>query len=411
MHFLPRHLGAKILSAREYFKVILLLGARQTGKSTLLKHILPEAKTVVFDPVQDLYDARKDPDQFLDLFPGPVILDEVQFAPELLAALKRRVDRSEKMGQYFLTGSQNFSVLSSVSESMAGRVALFHLNPFTPLEMVGLGEQNGWLDGYLKDPHEFVRSSHATIPRLGPLHEFLFRGTYPRATALPLSQLEPFFLSYVQTYVERDVRLIENIDNLTLFGTFMRLAATMTAQEINQSHLGRELNLAPQTARKWLNLLLYSFQWIEVEPYHANTTKRLTDKRKGYFKDSGLACHLMRIHSPEALVTSLKMGPLFESWVVNYIQEQFAFTPVANCYHFRSHGGAELDLILERDGALYPIEIKCKSRPTKSDTSSIQSFRQTFPAAEIMPGLVIHAGEETYPLDSDTLALSWKAMT
>jgi predicted AAA+ superfamily ATPase len=294
---------------------------------------------------------------------------------------------------------------------MAGRVAIFHLNPFTPLEMVGMGEQSGWLANYLKDPQAFLHTSHANIPRLPVLSEFLFRGTYPRATILPLAQLEPFFLSYIQTYVERDVRLIENIDNLTLFGTFMRLAATMTAQEINQSHLGREMGVAPQTARKWLNLLLYTYQWIEVEPYHSNTTKRLTDKRKGYFKDTGLACHLMRIHSPEALVTSLKMGLLFESWVINYIQEQFALTPMANCYHFRSHGGAEVDLILERDGALYPIEIKCKSRPTKSDASSIHSFRETFPKMKIMPGLVIHAGEETYPLDQGTLALSWKALS
>lgn len=410
MQFLPRHLGAKILSAAEHFKVILLLGARQTGKSTLLKHLLPHAQMVVFDPIQDLYNARKDPDQFLELFPTPLILDEVQFAPELLSALKRKVDQSDEMGQYFLTGSQNFSVLKSVSESMAGRVAIFHLNPFTPLELVGMGEQKGWLDAYLKDPHTFIQAPHATIPRLSPLSEFLFRGTYPRATILPLTQLEPFFLSYVQTYVERDVRLIENIDNLTLFGTFMRMAATSTAQEINQSHLGRELNIAPQTARKWLNLLLYTYQWIEIEPYHANTTKRLTDKRKGYFKDSGLACHLMRIHSPEALVTSLKMGPLFEGWVVNYIQEQFAQTHTANCYHFRSHGGAELDLILERDGALYPIEIKCKSKPTAGDLSSINSFRATYPKSKIMPGLVIHAGEESYPLDKNTLALSWKAL-
>lgn len=410
MHFLPRHLTARIASAAKHFKVILLLGARQTGKSTLLRHLLPDAKMVVFDPIQDLYEARKDPDRFLSLFHSPLILDEVQFAPELLASIKRHVDMNESMGQYYLTGSQNFSVLKLAAESMAGRVAIFHLNPFTHLEMVGMGQSSSWLDAYLEDAHAFVRSSRESIPSLPRLNEFLFRGTYPRATKIPLKELETFFLSYIQTYVERDVRLIENISNLTQFGDFLRLAATMTAQEINASHLGRELGLSSQTARKWLNLLLYTYQWIEVMPYHGNAIKRLSDKKKGYFKDTGLACHLMRIHSPEALVTSMKMGALFETWVVNMIQSLFSTTASANMYQWRAHGGAELDLLLERDGMFFPIEIKCKAHPNRSDVSSIVSFRKTYPNLKVMPGLVIHAGDDTYPLDSETLALSWKSL-
>lgn len=409
MKFLPRHLGNRILSAAQHFKVILLLGARQTGKSTLLRHLLPKARMIVFDPIQDLYEARKDPDRFLSLFPPPLILDEVQFAPELLAALKRRVDQSEEMGQYFLTGSQNFSLLKSMNESLAGRVALFHLNPFTPLETMGLGKEKGWLDSYLIDPHEFIKSDRGIIPDLPPLNEVLFRGGYPRATTLPLDEIETFFLSYIQTYVERDVRLMENINDLQKFGDFLRLCSTLTAQEINSSHLGRELGLSPQTARKWLNLLIATYQWSEVIPYHGNSTKRLSDKRKGYVKDTGIASHLLRIHSPEALVTSMKMGFLFESWVINTIQSLFATTPEATLYHWRSHGGAELDLLLERDGRFFPIEIKCKARPTLADLSSMTAFRKTYPKLNIMPGVVIHAGEESYPIDKNALALSWKS--
>ena len=410
MPFLPRHLGQKMLEAAQHFKAILLLGARQTGKSTLLKHLLPHAKIVVFDPVQDIYDARSDPDKFLDLFPPPLILDEVQFAPELLGALKRRLDETSHMGQYYLTGSQNFSVLKTIAESMAGRIGIFHLNPFTPLEMANLGEKRGWLYDYLADPETFIKTPRTQIPGLPSLNEFLFRGTYPKATELPLHQLETFFLSYIQTYVERDVRLIENIENIKLFGDFLRLSAQATAQEINASHLGREIGISPQTARKWLNLLQYTYQWVEILPYHNNTAKRLSEKRKGYFKDTGIACHLMRIHSPETLVTSLKMGSLFETWVVNYILEQFAFTPIAECYHWRAHGGREVDLILERDGKLYPIEVKYKSRPNQSDVSGIQTLRETYPDKRIQAGLVIHGGEETFPIDSQTLALSWKAL-
>jgi len=410
MKFLPRHLGQRLLTSAQYFKVILLLGARQTGKSTLLRHLLPDVKMITFDPIQDLYEARKDPDRFLDLFPAPLILDEVQFVPELLNAIKRRVDKTDQMGQYYLTGSQNFSVLSGISESMAGRVAVFHLDPLTPLEMCGLGEQQGWIGDYLASPDRFIRSEHAVLPDLPPISEFLFKGTYPRTTQLPLSEMENFFLSYIQTYVERDVRLIENIENLTLFGDFLRLSANLSAQEINASHLGRELGISPQTARKWLNLLLHTYQWIEVSPYHNNTIKRLSDKRKGYMKDSGIACHLMRIHSPESVVTSMKMGALFEGWVVNSIQEQFASVPKANCYHWRAHSGAEVDLILERDGCLYPIEIKARSHPTRSDASGLRAFRKTYPHLKVMPGLVIHAGNESYLLDEETLAFSWKGI-
>lgn len=410
MQFLARHLGERILSASKHFKVLLLLGARQTGKSTLLRHLFPKVKMIVFDPIQDLYQARKDPDQFLDLFPPPLILDEVQFVPELLSAIKRRVDQQEEMGRYYLTGSQNFSVLREVAESMAGRVAVLHLDPFTPLEIANLGSSKGWLYRYLQEPERFIKTSHSVIPDMPPLSEFLFRGTYPRATQLPLSELETFFQSYVQTYVERDVRLIEDIRELTLFGDFLRLSAVSTAQEINASHLGRELGISGQTARKWLNLLMYTYQWIELQPYHGNAIKRLSEKRKGYFKDTGLACHLMRIQSPEALVTSMKMGALFETWAVNYVQQQFAFTPTANCYHWRSHGGAEVDLIIERDGVFYPIEIKAKSRPTSADSSSIRAFKETYPKLKIAPGLILHAGEETFPIDRETLALSWKAL-
>jgi len=407
MHYLTRKIEDKILSAAKHFKVILLLGARQTGKSTLLKNLLPHAKMITFDPIQDILDVRKDPDLFLHLFPPPLILDEVQFAPELLASLKRKVDQSDQMGGYFLTGSQNFSVLNSIAESLAGRVAIFHLDPFTPLEMLGCGRQSGWVLDYLKDPEGFVCKERPIATALSSLPEFLFKGGYPRATKLPLEQLEVFFLSYIQTYIERDVRLIEHIEDLRLFGDFLRLAATSTAQEINASQLGRELSLSSQTARKWLNLLLYTYQWVELPPYHGNAIKRLSGKRKGFFKDTGMACHLMRLCSPESLVSSLKMGPLFETWAVSHILQE---ATGANSYHWRSHGGAEVDLILEQDGRLFPIEIKSKSRPGKADISGIKAFKETYPKAQIAPAIVLHAGEESYPIDRETLALSWKAL-
>lgn len=409
MRYYPRHLESQILESANYFKAILLLGARQVGKSTLLTHLFPEIKTFVFDPIQDLYNARRDPDLFLESFPAPLILDEVQYAPELLAALKRKMDKSEAKGQYFLTGSQNFSVLKTISESMAGRVAIFHLDNFTLQEILGEGKNVGWLPSYLEEPETFFRERKKVPSTFPPLVDFLFRGTFPATLDLPTPQISRYFRSYLQTYVDRDVRTQEDIRQLMEFDRFLGISATLTAQEINASQLGREIGISPHTARRWLDLLATSYQWFELLPYHGNTIKRISGKKKGYFKDSGFACYLQKIESTDSLAVNPRLGAIFETWAVNYICQQFATLSVPpNVYHWRTTSGAEVDLILERDGKLYPIEIKCKSHLSKSDLRGLEAFRETYENnVKVMPGLLIYAGAECYKLDSYTLAIPW----
>lgn len=410
MRYLPRLLEKQILESAKHFKAILLLGARQVGKSTLLSHLFPDVKSIVFDPVQDIYNARQDPEFFLNSFPTPLILDEVQYVPELLASLKRKIDKNDAKGQYFLTGSQNFSMLRNIAESMAGRVAIFHLENFTPQEILGLGTKEGWVPSYLEMPDSFFLN-RKTIPiaaNFPPLVEFLFRGTFPGTCTLPTSQIPRYFNSYVQTYIERDVRVQEDIRQLTEFSRFLGLSAALTAQEINTSQLGREIGITPQTARRWLDLLSFTYQWFEILPYHGNTIKRISGKKKGYFKDSGFACYLQRIESPNGLLVHPKLGAIFETWVINTIHQQFATLEVPPMtYHWRSSGGAEVDLILERNGKLYPIEIKCKTNLTKGDLSGMVAFRNTYKEDLIMPGLIIYAGSEPYKLDINTLAIPW----
>lgn len=408
MQYHTRHLEAQLLESSKYFKAILLLGARQVGKSTLLSHLFPNIKTFVFDPVQDIYGARQDPELFLESFPAPLILDEVQYVPELLAALKRKMDRSDAKGQYYLTGSQNLSMLKSIAESMAGRVGIFHLDDFTTQEMVGLGGEPGWLPNYLEDPQSFYKG-RKTIPQpFFSLVEFLFRGTFPATLELPTSQIPRYFRSYLQTYIDRDVRVQEDIRQLAEFDKFLGLSATLTAQEINSSQTGREIGISPHTARRWLDLLSFTYQWLELLPYHGNTIKRLTGKKKGYFKDTGFACYLQKIDSVDGLAINPKLGALFETWAVNFIHQQFATLSVPpNSYHWRTAGGAEVDLILERNGKLYPIEMKCKTRLTKADLSGLNAFYETYPTSEVMPGLVMYAGEEVYKLNDRTLAIPW----
>lgn len=408
MDYHSRHLEKQILESSKYFKAILLLGARQVGKSTLLSHLFPHIKTIVFDPIQDLYRAREDPEFFLQSFPPPLILDEVQYVPELLASLKRKMDLSEAKGQYFLTSSQNFSVLRTVAESMAGRVAIFHLDNFSPQEIIGRGNDEGWVPKYLENPKNFYEKRERLPSSFPPLIEFLFRGTFPATLDFPLSQIPRYFRSYLETYIDRDIRIQEDIRHIIEFDRFLGIIASLTGQEINASHLGREIGISPHTARRWVNLLSFTYQWLELFPYHGNAIKRVSGKKKGYFKDTGFACYLQKIESPESLAINPKLGAIFETWAVNYIHQQFAtLTVPPNAYHWRTSGGAEVDLILERNGTLYPIEIKCKTNLTKSDLSGLKAFRQTYTQKEIAPSLIIYAGSEIFKLDENTVAIPW----
>jgi predicted AAA+ superfamily ATPase len=410
MEYRPRHAEEKLRRLAEHFKVVLVTGARQVGKTTLLRRVFPALKSVVFDPAIDRYDARRDPDLFLDNFPSPIILDEVQYAPELLAAIKRRVDENDRPGQYLLTGSQNLGVLRAVGESLAGRIGMLHLDGMTPHEIAGLGDRPGWLGAYLDAPEELPRRFKGTASPDASLTRTLWRGFLPGMLDKPDDVAPDFFSAYVATYVERDVRVLEDIRGASAFGRFLGLTAAHTAQEINASEYGRELEVTPATARRWLDLLTQSYQWLELPPYHGRAVKRLTGRRKGHLRDSGIACWLQRLSSPDALAASPLLGPLFETAAVNAIQRQFgtlATPPLA--YHWRTGGGGEVDLVLERDGKLYPIEVKCRSYVARADTRGLRAFRDTYAGAKVMPGLILYAGGECRALDERTIALPWNA--
>lgn len=410
MRYRPRHAERRLRLLADHFKVVLVTGARQVGKSTLLAHALPDVKTVVFDPVQDIYGARTDPDFFLDSFPPPAVLDEIQYAPELLAALKRRVDRVDAPGQYFLSGSQHLGVLRSVSESMAGRVGILRLEAMTVDEMLGRGGEAGWLGPYLDDPLSLLDRFRGPQSEVGSLTRLLWRGGLPGLLDAPDEVVPDFFGSYVQTYVERDVRRMEDIQELASFGRFLGLSGALTAQEINASQLGRDVGVAPRTARRWLDLLTHTYQWLELFPYHGSTVKRVSGKRKGHISDTGLACWLQRLSSPETLAASPLLGALFETWAVNAVHRQFVTVGVPPlAYHWRTVGGAEVDLVLERDGRLYPIEVKCGTRLNGHDTRGLRAFRDTYGPERVMPGLIVYAGEECYRVNPETIALPWNA--
>ncbi|VAW75735.1 ATPase [hydrothermal vent metagenome] len=410
MKYKERLLTPRLQRLVQNFPVVVVSGARQVGKSTLLNHVFPAGTDcVVFDPVIDVENARQDPDLFLDNHPAtPLLLDEIQYAPELVAAIKRRVDRDRKPGQFVLTGSQQWEVMKSLAESLAGRAVFIEMDGFSLAEMSGWAEGAGWLFSWLEDPEGFVHREHGLIELEYTLYETLWRGFLPDATTLPIEVVADFHEAYIKTYIERDVRLLADVSEWQTFSRFIRLAAALTAQEINYSQLGREIGIAPQTARRWLDMLKATFQWFDVPAFSGNNIKRVSSKPKGFVADTGFACAAQRISSPVALAGHPMLGALFETAVFAEIRKQSALlSPAPQLYHWRSAGGAEVDLLLERDGKLFPIEIKVKSQPARRDVRGIKALRNSYPAMDIQPGLVIAPTRKFMKLSDDAWAMPW----
>lgn len=409
MNYLYRQAEEKVSSYARFFKVVAILGARQVGKSSLLKHLYPDCKYITFDPIQDLYGARKDPDLFLQNFKPPLILDEIQYAPELIPAIKRFADLNNNPGQYFITGSQNISVLKNISESLAGRVGIVKLGGMTGAELNSLAKNNvSWLVFLLN--HKKLPNEIKLFYSGNPMPRFLWRGTMPGIIDAPDEMIPSYFESYVLTYIERDVRVIEDIKNLPDFSRFVRVCAALTAQEINSAHLGREIGITPQTARRWLDLLMQTFQWIELEPYTGNTLKRISGKKKGYLADTGIASYLQRISSPDALMGTPFLGALFETGIVASIHKTVSLLPTQPAlYHWRTSAGAEVDVVIEYNNQLFPIEIKAKTNLTKNDARGLAAFFETYPKSGDI-GILIYAGSELYQVKENIWAVPWNAV-
>lgn len=413
MNYRNRILETKIRRYADLFSVLLVTGARQVGKSTLLRHLFGDIPHIVFDPVLDVGNARQDPEFFLAQHPPPIILDEIQYAPELLPVIKRRTDQNTAAGQYFLTGSQNLTLLSTVSESLAGRAIVLDLGPLTLSERLGMGLTRPTYLQALFDARGEIPdlSAHRRLPQSPPFQtvfDVLWRGGYPRTLDMPSEVVIDVLQSYVRTYVERDIRTLANVQDQQQFSRFLGLCAAMTAQEINHSQLGRDIGITPQSAARWLTILKATFQWLEIPPYHGNTIKRISGKPKGYFCDTGLACFFQRISSPQALSGHPLLGSLFETHVAMDIHRQFQHLDMApQVYHWRTHGGAEIDLLFERDGIFWPIEIKCTTRITTTDTRSIAAFRDTYPHLRHGPGLILAPVEKVSVLPGQVVIVPY----
>ena len=406
MKYKNRLLEKKLVELFKYYPVVAVLGARQVGKSTLVENLFRDRiRTVVFDPVVDVGNAREDPDFFLQNIIPPVFLDEIQFAPELLSSIKRRVDQEKKNGLYILSGSQNLAVLKNISESLAGRVAILHLLPMCHRELTQEAAPS-FLEKWLSGEQVDLREVKTREPE--PVFPYIWRGSYPKIMELPDSLVSGYWESYLQTYIERDVRTIANIGSLQTFGRFIGLLAAHSSQEINHTQLGRELGVDRKTALAWTEIAQATFQWFTIPAFSRNPIKKIAGKEKGYFSDTGFLSYLQRISSSEAIGSHPLKGSLFETYIAMEMLKVFHSWPLKpNLYHFRSYSGAEVDLVVELNGRLFPIEIKAKSNPTRKDTKGFASFRACFPHERIQQGLVICSIEKPQQLSEDAVAIPW----
>lgn len=389
----------------QYFPVVLLTGARQVGKTTLLKEFVQPESLVTFDPYADVRGAKADPDLFLKSLGLPAFLDEVQYAPQVLSSVKRFVDAlPSQKSLFYLSGSQNMSVLKNAAESMAGRVAVLDLYPLCYKELV---EKNGEgiLESWLAGSEDFSGFGDGSVPNVSRL---MWRGGMPGIIDLPDEILGDYFSSYLRTYIERDVRTIAEVADLTLFTRFVRLLSALSAQEINANELGRDLGVDRTTALRWERICEATYQWLKVPAFNRNPIKRISGKAKGYFIDTGFLCALQGIFSPEILSSHPLYGHVFESFVVMEIVKRIsAWNVRPELYHYRTHAGAKVDLLLESAGKLYPIEFKLASHPTKKDAKGFASFKETFPKESVACGLIACNTPYPYLVSESVWAVPW----
>ena len=362
--YYPRTIEPTIRSATETFPVLLLTGPRQVGKSTLLEHIAePERKRVSLDNPTFRALAQTDPELFLQRYSPPVLIDEVQYAPQLFPYIKIIVDQRKKAGDFWLTGSQMFHMMKNVTESLAGRVGI--------VQMQGLSSSE--IDG--RHPDEFTinipklmkRIADSKIMSVTEIFDRIFKGSMPRLYELDNVNQELYYESYLDTYLSRDIRNLDRVADETAYLNFIRIVAVRTATNVNYEALAQEAGISAPTAKKWLSILVSCGIVGLIEPYSNNVLKRVIKAPRMYFFDTGLCAHLMGWSSAKVLENSAMNGAFFETWVVSEIWKSYINAGKRPpLYFYRDSNKKEIDLIICQDGVVYPIEIKKGTSPAKA---------------------------------------------
>lgn len=397
--FIPRQLGSMIHRAVEEFPAVVLVGPRQSGKTTLLKELFSEQYPVIsLEPPDVRLAAQSDPRGFLNLYPAPIIFDEIQYAPGLFPYIKEKIDtQRNQTGQYVLTGSQNLLLMSQVTESLAGRAAVLKLMPLTRRETARRLDQ--------RLPWENSATTNLSLQPSAELWQQILRGAYPEPVSHPERDPRLWLSSYIQTYLERDVRNLRNLGDLTQFQIFLRALAARSAQILNLSELARDVGVAVNTAKDWISILEASFQIFILRPYYANLGKRLIKSPKVYFMDTGLLCYLVGLRDIEHAASGPMGGAIFENWVISDLYKTYLHRGEEPAlYYWRTLAGSEVDLVIDTQSGLIPLEIKLSETPRPEMAKEVRAFQQDF-KEKALPGYVVYPGSMPLPLGPGVTAL------
>lgn len=376
-----RHLLQQAQLTLGQFRALCILGPRQSGKTTLCKMLMPDRPYVNFEIPDIQQNAENLGAEFLNQFPEGAILDEVQRVPEIFRHLQVRLDASNERGQFLLTGSNNFLLQEKISQSLAGRVGYLSLQPFSYAEL---------------------RDANLSVSNI---NNHILKGGYPEIWTQKTNP-ELWYAAYSQTYVERDVRLLRNIENLSTFRRFIRLCANHAGQLVNKEELASKTGVDAKTIQAWLGLLEAGYIAFLLPPWHNNLNKRIVKSPKLYFYDTGLLCSLLGINNETGLKNHEKYGSIFENWIITEIQKnRFNSANNAPIYFFRDGAGNEVDLIIEENGKTTAIEIKSGSGEDNGHFRSLRWF-QKYQRQSM--GILVYGGTESTVVDDNTSRLSWR---
>ena len=369
--------------ARE-FKVVAIVGPRQSGKTTLAKAVFAAKPYASMEDPDQLQFAQEDPRGFLAQYPGGAVIDEAQRCPELFSYLQGVVDRNRDAGQFVLTGSQHFGLVQRITQSLAGRVGFVNLLPFSAPELLA----GGWLSA--------------------SLDAALLHGGYPPVFDMPAAP-ERWYNAYLATYIERDVRQLRNVQDLPTFQRVLRLCAGSVGQLADLTRIGNDAGVDQKTVRAWLGVLEASFIVFRLQPHHRNFGKRLVKTPKLYFYDVGVTARLIGIESAEQMNTHPLRGALFENWViVEYLKRRLNAGKESNLFFWRSHGGLEVDLVLEHGQALAPVEIKSAATVSSDWLRPLRRWRELAGDTSGHP-VIVYGGDQAQQR-SDAAFVPWRQL-
>ena len=382
MQYITRAIEDVVAHSASTFKCVLITGARQTGKSTLIKHLYPEIKQISFDDPFAEEQAKNNPEMFMSLNTPPIFLDEIQYVPSLFRYIKQSSDNNDSKGLFYLSGSQPFKLMELVSDSLAGRVAIIELPPLSLREIM-----ESRFTGPFLPTMDYIKERNTDAVKPDNIWSIIHRGGYPEMQD-PDMDWAMFFSSYVKTYLERDVRELAAVQDLDAFRRFMVACAARTGQMLNYSNIADEVGKDANTIKNWVSVLEASGIVYILEPYANSALKRAIKTPKLYFRDTGLAAYLTRWLTPETLATGAMSGEFFETFVISEILKSYSNRGLDYRYFVSYYRGkdkkkvkkngdesyeeSEIDFIVEQDGILYPIEIKQSSNVSADMTSAFQ---------------------------------------